>query len=118
MLTSTHLDEEINLIPRLENMIGDSLAAQRIKNEIYLRGLVVFVIKREMTENGEEVSRRLDQMCFYSREDGKPTRTVIMTGGKIVNRELPPNVLKKFQQAGFENPMRKLPTNFKTPNKS
>ena len=105
VLTSTHLDDEINLIPRLENMIGDSLAAQRIKNEVYLKGLVVFVIKRKIDEEGKGISRRIEQICFYSREDGVPTRTLVVDGGKIVCRELPPNVLKKFTEAGFDNPL-------------
>jgi len=105
VLTSTHLDDEINLIPRLENMIGDSMAATRIKNEVYLRGLVVFTIKRNIDEYGQGVARQLWQICFYSREGDVLTRTLVMDQGKIINRELPPNVLKKFVQAGFENPL-------------
>lgn len=107
VLTSTHLDDEINLIPRLENMIGDSIAAQRIKNEVYLRGLVVFVIKRNIDETGKGISRQLWQICFYSRENEIPTRTLVVDEGKIVCRDLPPNVLKKFTQAGFKNPLGK-----------
>ena len=105
VLTSTHLDDEINLIPRLENMIGDSIASKRIKKEVYLRGLVVFVIKRKIDENGQGISRRLEQICFYSLEDGTPTRTLIVDDGEIICRELPPNILKKFVQAGFEDPL-------------
>ena len=105
VLTSTHLDEEINLIPRLENMIGDPLAAKKIKNEVYLRGLVVFVIKRRIDNEGKGISRQLWQICFYSRENEKPTRTLVVDEGKIVCRELPPNVLKKFAQAGYKNPL-------------
>lgn len=105
VLTSTHLDDEINLIPRLENMIGDSIAAQRIKKEVYLRGLAVFVIKRKIDDDGKGISRRLEQICFYSLEGDVRTRTLIVDGGEIVCRELPPNVLKKFVQAGFEDPL-------------
>lgn len=107
VLTSTHLDDEVNLIPRLENMIGDSLAAQRIRNEVFLRGLAVFVIKRKIDENGKGISRRLDQICFYSRENEVQTRTLVVDNGNIICRELPPNVLKKFAQAGYENPLGK-----------
>lgn len=102
VLTSTHLENEIDLIPRLENMIGDSNAATRIKNEIYLRGLVVFVLNRRITDKG--IFRQLRQICFYSKENGENTRTLIVDGGKVVNRKLPPNVLKKFQLAGFDDP--------------
>lgn len=109
VLTSTHLDDEINLIPRLENMIGDSIASQRIKNEVYLRGLVVFVIKRKIDENGRGISRRLEQICFYSRENEVPTRTLIVDNGEIICRELPPNVMRKFVQAGYDDPFAILP---------
>ena len=105
VLTSTHLDDEINLIPRLENMIGDPIAAKKIKNEIYLRGLAVFVINRNIDENGQGITRWLDQICFYSREDGVNTRTLIVDNGQIVCRELPPNILRKFVRAGFGNPL-------------
>ena len=107
VLTSTHLDDEINLIPRLENMIGDPIAAQRIKNEIYLRGLAVFKIHRNVDENGKGISRFLDQICFYSREGDVPTRTLVVNEGKIICRELPPTILDKFVRAGFGNPLEK-----------
>lgn len=106
VLTSTHLDDEINLIPRLENMIGDPIASQKIKNEVYLRGLVVFVIRRKINDRGEGISRRLEQICFYSWEDDVPTRTLIVDDGEIINRDLPPNVLKKFVMAGYGNPLK------------
>lgn len=106
VLTSTHLEREIDLIPRLENMIGDSGAAKRIKNEIYLRGLAVFVIDRTVGENGQGVSRKLWQICFYSWEDTGPTRTLILDQGEIVCRELPPNILNKFVRAGYGNPLK------------
>ena len=105
VLTSTHLDDEINLIPRLENMIGDSIASKRIKKEVYLRGLAVFVIKRKIDENGQGISRRLEQLCFYSLEEGVPTRTLVVDDGEIICRELPPNILKKFVQAGYPDPL-------------
>lgn len=106
VLTSTHLNDEIDLISRLENMIGDPIASTRIKNEVYLRGLVVFVIDRKITEKG--ITRRLKQISFYSKEETGNTRTVVLDNGKIINRDLPPNILKKFKQAGYDNPLNPL----------
>lgn len=105
VLTSTHLEDEIDLIPRLENMIGDSLAAQKIKNEVYLRGLAVLTIKRKIDENGLGITRKINQICFYSMEDGVPTRTLVVDNGEFICRELPPNMLKKFTAAGYLDPL-------------
>lgn len=109
VLTSTHLNDEADLIPRLENMIGDPALAARIKNEIYLRGLVVCVIDRTIDDSG--IRRKLAQMCFYSNEADGPTRTLIVRDGVLINKELPPKVLAKFTEAGFPVPFDNSPTN-------
>lgn len=103
VLTSTHLEDEKDLIPRLENMIGDTMAAARIKNEIYLRGLAVFALRRRITDMG--IRRYIAQGCFYSQdENGNPVRTLFIENGKIVSTELPAPIMKKFREAGYENP--------------
>lgn len=107
VLTSTHLNDEADLIPRLENMIGDPIASTRIKNEVYLRGLVVFILRRKISDEG--IKRYLAQVCFYSNEDDGNRRTLIVDSGKVVNRKLPPKVLKKFREAGFEDPFDGVP---------
>lgn len=102
VLTSVHLSDEADLIPRLRNMIGDPNLADRVENEIYMRGLVVFVIHRYINEDG--IKRRLAQVCFYSNEDTGHTRTLIVKDGKLINKNLPPKILEKFIRAGFNNP--------------
>ncbi len=102
VLTSTHLGDEADLIDRLENMIGDTELAKRIRNEIFLRGLVVFVLHRHIDDTG--IKRRLAQVCFYSNEEDGHTRTLIVRDGKLVNKNLPPKVLEKFAAAGFHDP--------------
>ena len=105
VLTSTHLDEYYNLVSRMENMIAEPMLADRIKNEMYLRGICVAVLKRTIQEDGSGIKRHLDQLAFLSRENGEPTTTLIVDEGRIVNRELPPNILKKFKRAGFDDPL-------------
>ncbi|MBQ8248148.1 MAG: type II/IV secretion system ATPase subunit [Lachnospiraceae bacterium] len=108
VLTSTHLEDEKDLIPRLENMIGDPLAASRIRNEIYLRGLVVFAIRRTITPMG--IRRYIAQGAFYSQdEDGAPIKTLFIENGKIISKELPASIMRKFQAAGFEDPFDNSP---------
>lgn len=102
VLTSTHISDEAELIPRLENMIGDPELARRTRDEIYLRGLVVFVVTRNITDTG--ISRRLSQGCFYSIEDGAPKRTSFIRNGALVNKDLPPKILRKFAEAGYADP--------------
>lgn len=102
VLTSIHLNDEADLIPRLENMIGDPMLAARIKNEIYLRGLAVFVIERHIDDTG--IKRKLKQACFYSNEKTGPSRTIFVQDGVLVNKDLPPKVLEKFTRAGFSDP--------------
>lgn len=102
VLTSIHLNDEADLIPRLKHMIGDPALADRIESEIYMLGLVVFVIERNISETG--ITRKLRQVCFYSKEEDGPRRTLIVNNGVLVNKELPPMVLEKFAAAGFSDP--------------
>lgn len=104
VLTSVHLGDEADLIPRLRNMIGNPSLADRVENEIYMRGLVVFVVNREITDDG--IRRWLAQVCFYSKEEDGPRRTLIVKDGKLINKELPPSIRKKFAKAGFEDPFK------------
>lgn len=108
VLTSTHLEDEKDLIPRLENMIGDPQAASRIKNEIYLRGLVVFSIRRSITPLG--IRRYIAQAAFYSQdENGNPVKTLFIENGKIISKELPAPIMKKFHEAGYADPFDNSP---------
>ena len=108
VLTSTHLEDEKHLISRLENMIGDPMSAARIKNEIYCRGLVLFCIRRNVTPLG--IQRCIAQAAFYSQdENGDPVRTLFIENGKIVSKELPAPIMKKFRQAGFADPFDNSP---------
>ena len=102
VLTSTHLRDEADLILRLENMIGDPSLAIRVRGEVFLRGLVVAVLTRKITDDG--IKRQLAQLCFYSNEEDGHRRTLVVENGKIVNRDLPPNVMKRFVAAGFPDP--------------
>lgn len=107
VLTSTHLNDEKDLIPRLENMIGDPIASTRIKNEIHLRGLAVFAIRRKITDMG--IRRYIAQGCFYTQDnEGNPVRTPFIENGKIICRELPAPLMKKFTDAGFSDPFDNL----------
>ena len=108
VLTSTHLDDEKDLITRLENMIGDPIASTRIKNEIHLRGLALFVIRRRITDEG--IRRYIAQGCFYTQdEEGRPIRTPFIKDGQLIQKELPASLMRKFEAAGFKDPFDNVP---------
>lgn len=112
VLTSAHLDNEDDLIPRLENMVGDPALRDRVRNEIYMRGLAVFVIDRKITNNG--IFRKLAQLCFYSNEPGVgPTKTMVVENGVLTPCELPVNIKKKFLRGGYADPFANLVENKK-----
>lgn len=101
--TTIHLDDVRKLPDRIQNMMNDVKDAKRMENIIYRYVDIGILIRRRRRTDGS-VQRYVDQLCFYSRE-GKDNRIyMLVEDGEVVSRELPPQVAKKFLQAGIENP--------------
>ena len=74
-----------------------------MENRIY-RYVNIGILIRAKEEPGKPIHRYIDQLCFYSREKNQNKIYMIVEDGEIISRELPVDIIKKFEYAGIRNP--------------
>ena len=101
--TTIHLDDVRKLPDRILNMMNNVNDAQRMENRIY-RYVNAAVLIRKIESSDGKVRRYIDQLCFFSREEGKNKIYMIVDDGALVSKELPPDIKKRFRETGVEEP--------------
>ena len=94
-LTTLHTDDTRKIPDRVANMMQDAYAASRLENDIY-SFINVGILLRKKLINGK-IQRVVDQICFFDRVGDENTYSLVVEGGKLVSKDLPENVRKKFQ---------------------
>jgi pilus assembly protein CpaF len=87
-------------------MIQDGSNAARVVNDVYAF-LDVAVLIRKTFHLGR-ITRFVDQICFFSREDGENICKLIADEGKIISRDIPREVKKKFEASNVLDPFHRL----------
>lgn len=102
-LTTIHTDDVRKVPDRIKNMAGDSETAARLENDVYTFLDAAVLIKKTI-KNGR-VFRYVDQIGFFSRENNTENIcTLIVDDGKVINRNIPSEIMRKFNAANIENP--------------
>ncbi len=101
--TTIHLDDVRKLPDRIQNMMEDERDASRLENRIY-RYVNVGILIRCVRQPDGMFRRYIDQLCFYSREGQENRIYMLMEDGEIVSEELPPEIARRFGQAGIADP--------------
>ena len=55
-------------------------------------------------KEGEKITRRISQVMCLSRNEEKNEKIMIYEDGKILTKDLPEDLLRKFKLAGINNP--------------
>lgn len=103
--TTIHLDDLHKLPDRIQNMMNNVNDAARMENRIYRYVNVGILIRRKVEMDGS-VTRYIDQLCFYAREEHKNKIYMLIQDGELVSEKLPPDILKRLSYAGIEDPFR------------
>lgn len=101
--TTIHLDDLRKLPDRIQTMMNNVNDADRMENRIY-RFVNIGVLIRCVETTDGQLRRYIEQLCFYSREDHENKIYMIVKDGEVVSRELPPEIVKKFERANIKNP--------------
>lgn len=101
--TTIHLDDLRKLPDRIQNMMASVHDADRMENRIY-RYVNVGVLIRCTRDKDGLPYRYIDQLCFYSREDGENKIYMIVKDGRLISAKLPVEILRKFMHAGIRQP--------------
>lgn len=84
-------------------MMNNVNDAQRMENRIYRYVNAAVLIRKTESLDGQ-VDRYIDQLCFFSREEGKNRIYMIVEDGALVSKELPPDIQKRFRETGVDDP--------------
>lgn len=102
-LTTIHLDDLRKLPDRIQSMMNNVNDADRMENRIYRYVNAGILIRRIEDETGK-ITRYIDQLCFYSRENGKNEVFMLVKDGELISREIPAEIKKKFERANIRDP--------------
>lgn len=97
-LTTIHLDDATKIPDRLRNM-GQVINENDVYSFIDLGVQIQSVVKE-----GEKIKRQISQVMCLSRTNEKNEKIMIYEDGKILTKELPEDILRKFRLAGIEDP--------------
>ncbi|MGN0672812.1 MAG: ATPase, T2SS/T4P/T4SS family [Anaerovoracaceae bacterium] len=98
-LTTIHTDDTRKIPDRIKNMMQDSYAASHLENDVYTFFNIGVLLRKRVEPDGA-VRRFIDQICIFDRDNEMNTKNLIVDGGRIISRNLPANIKKKFL---FEN---------------
>lgn len=97
-LTTIHLDDASKIPDRLRNM-GQNIN----ENDVY-SFVDIGVQLQSIVKEGEKIKRRIAQVMCLSRSEEKNEKVMIYEDGKILTKNLPEDIIRKFKMAGIENP--------------
>lgn len=96
-ITTLHTDDIRKIPSRMLNMVNDTKAEKRLLENIFeFVDVGVMVAIRKDPETGT-MKRIIDQIGFYTNDNGKMECHMMVDGGKFVSRELPPSIERKFK---------------------
>ena len=105
-LTTIHTDDVRKVPDRIKNMAQDSLTADRLENDVYAFLDAAVLIKKTMRDG--KIIRYIDQVCFFSREnDGTNICCMVVDNGKVINKSLPKEIIRKFETYHIVDPFNK-----------
>ncbi len=89
-MTTLHASDVRKIPDRMLNMAGNEREAKRFENDIYsFIDVGVLVRRRAQTDvfGNKQVRRFIDQICFFTRENGENSCDIIVDGGKLLAQE-------------------------------
>lgn len=104
-LTTLHTDDVRKVPDRIQNMMKDSFSADRMENDIY-SFVDLGILLNKKTDQMGAIRRYIDQICIFDRDEQKGINNIVMVvqDGKIISREIPENIWKKFHLNNIQNP--------------
>ncbi|MCI8956092.1 MAG: type II/IV secretion system ATPase subunit [Eubacterium sp.] len=97
-LTTIHLDDASKIPDRLRNM-GQNIN----ENDVY-SFVDIGVQLQSVVKQGEKIKRKIIQVMCLSRNQEKNEKVMIYEDGKILTKNLPEDIMRKFKMAGIDNP--------------
>ena len=100
-----HTDDVRNIPDRILKYARNACGCVNcLENDIY-QAMDVGVLIRKKKNGAGQVYRYIDQVCFFDREGQKNKIIMAVTDGKLVLKEFPESLLRRFKREGVDNPL-------------
>ncbi|MBO5487017.1 MAG: CpaF family protein [Eubacterium sp.] len=108
-ITTLHTDDVRNIPDRIKNMAGGAEDLTRIENDTY-RFLDIGILVKSTVDDKGKIQRHINQIGVFDRYGKDWSETIneivmVVEEGKIVCRNLPANIKRKFEEAGVYYPL-------------
>lgn len=101
--TTLHTDDVRKIPDRILNMMESRYDANRLENDVYSYVDVGVLLRRKRREDGH-IYRYMDQVCFFTRENGKNEVYLLVKDGEMEREELPKSVCAGMRKYGIMEP--------------
>lgn len=92
-LTTIHAENAWQIPDRIMSMVGDNVTVG-FENMVY--DFFKFAIKIKVDKTKGNITRKIDQLCFFERENKKNNIVRFIVDGKWTGEEIPASIYKKF----------------------
>lgn len=101
--TTLHTDDVRKIPDRILNMMESRYDANRLENDVYSYVDVGVLLRRKKREDGK-IYRYMEQLCFFTRENGHNGIRLLVEDGELTTEELPESVLHRMEKYGIIQP--------------
>lgn len=102
-ITTIHANNVTKIPDRMANMVGSSLVNERFINNVY-SFLDIGVMITSDVKNNEGITRKIEQICIFTRENEKNISSVFYENNIIKKNMLSNDILLRFKEIGISNP--------------
>lgn len=96
-ITTGHLGDARNVADRILNMLNDRRDSERIVNQLHTDIGVSILVAKKIDKEGK-VTRYLDQVCFFDRNEEKNVKALVVDKGKLDVKKLPEYLRKRIEE--------------------
>ncbi|SER77773.1 ATPase, T2SS/T4P/T4SS family [Lachnobacterium bovis] len=109
-MTTLHTSDVRNIPDRILNMLENRVDADRLENDVY-QALDVGILIRQKNI-GDKIYRYIDQVCFFTRENGVNSIIMVVKNGELlfdfskdqISKFFPRTIIQKLEKYNVNNP--------------
>lgn len=105
-MTTLHTDDARKVPERIRNMVHTAEWNPEILSDIYMFVDAAVLLQKVWDGQKKNWRRRIEQVCFFSREEGENQAVLVIDEQKKTGKELPQEILRRMKKKGIEDPYR------------
>ena len=105
-MTTLHTDDVRKIPDRVLNMMGATEDKEAMLNSVFTFFDIGILIGKTFDKETGAIQRRVEQICFFDRVDGKNITTMLVENGKLTGNGFSDELLGRFARVGITDPFK------------